>query len=176
MRQDAQRILAEGAAAGILAGAVFAAAEIIVAALMGAPAVLPLRMFASISMGPEALSVVPASVAAIVGTITHLAFSAIFGVLYAALVLPMTYGTRARPVVQAGSGALFGLAVWFLNFQLVARAFYPWFLATSQTNQAILHALAFGVPLGVVFAAIERRAGPTVHPAALGQERPEGGP
>lgn len=168
MQHDAQRILTEGAAAGLVAGAVFAAAEVLAAALSGAPATLPLRLFASISMGPEALGIVPASVAAIVGTLTHLALSALFGVLYAALILPMPYRARARLAVQAGSGALFGIALWLLNFQLLARLFYPWFLATSQTSQALLHALAFGIPLGVAFAAIERRAGPTVHLGADG--------
>jgi hypothetical protein len=52
---------------------------------------------------------------------------------------------------------LFTVGVWLVTFQFVARGYYPWFLGTSQFFQLLMHALFFGVPLGLLFAAAERR-------------------
>jgi hypothetical protein len=47
--------------------------------------------------------------------------------------------------------------VWFVNFQIIARVLYPWFLGAPQFLQAVMHGLFFGLPLALIYAASERR-------------------
>jgi hypothetical protein len=44
-----------------------------------------------------------------------------------------------------------------VTFQFVGRGYFPWFLGTDQFFQLVMHALFYGAPLGLLFAAAERR-------------------
>jgi hypothetical protein len=50
--------------------------------------------------------------------------------------------------------------VWLVNFRLLALAHFPWFLSVPQGPQLVLHAVAFGLPLGLLYGHAERRVRP----------------
>lgn len=152
--------LAAGAGFGLVAGAVFAMMEVLGAIIMGNPALMPLRMFASTLLGQDALTASALGMVMVVGLLAHFALSAIFGMIYSAIESSMSPEGRTSWGRQAVVGLLFGLGLWLVNFQIIARIFYPWFLGTPQFLQAMMHALFFGLPLGLMFAALERRRRP----------------
>jgi hypothetical protein len=156
MGTENRRSVNEGITAGIIAGVIFAMMEIIGAAKMGNPALMPVRMFASVVLGKAAMEG-PLGTALVVGTIAHLALSAVLGIVYGLMSARLSEATKKSFARQAGIGILFSLAVWFVNFQIIARVLYPWFLRTPQFLQLMMHGLFFGLPLAVIYAASERR-------------------
>ena len=157
MNRIAQRNTMDNVGFGVLAGLIFGAGEVIATAWMGRPAILPLRLFASILLGRQALATTPAGTAVVLGIVTHLILSGIFGLVYGALLGRQPAERTTSWGNQAAYGALFGLALWVVNFQIIARVFYPWFLNQPQFLQAVAHAAFFGLPLALFCAASERR-------------------
>jgi uncharacterized membrane protein YagU involved in acid resistance len=156
------RSVGEGVTAGLIAGVIFAMMEVIGAAMMGKPPLMPFRMFASVVLGKGAMEGAVGT-ALVVGTIAHLALSAVFGFVYGLLARRQAEQGRTSFGRQAGLGIAFGLAVWLVNFQIIARVLYPWFLESPQVLQAMMHGLFYGLPLALIYAAFERRA--HAHPA-----------
>jgi hypothetical protein len=153
-----RRGLKEGLLYGLVAGAIFAVAEIAAAAMMGDPALMPIRMFASILLGEAALAEVTLGAAVVVGLLVHFVLSAIFGVTYGAIVNGvLSPTTRGSMGAQTAIGLGFGAVLWLVNFQIIGRLLFPWFLMAPQFAQLVLHAVFFGLPLGLMFAASERR-------------------
>lgn len=142
---------------GLLAGATLLAAEIIAALLGGVPPTLPLRLAASVAVGSAGVEGPPTFGLMVVGMLVHLTLSALYGWIYGAVHRASTPAARASFARQAVAGAAFGALLWLANMQVVARAVYPWFLDAAQVVQALLHALAFGAPLGLLFAAGSQR-------------------
>lgn len=157
MATSTRRGIREGIGFGLIAGIIFAAMEVAGAALMGNPPLMPLRMFASVVLGQAALETVSTGTALLVGSVVHLVLSALFGVVYGLVNSRLSAETRTGWARQAGIGLLFGVLIWLVNFQVIARAFYPWFLTTPQFLQMLMHAVFFGLPLGLMYAAAERR-------------------
>lgn len=148
---------AEGIGAGLIAGVIFAAAEIVGSAVMGNPPLMPLRAFASVVLGESALQTASLGTAVVVGVVAHLVLSAIFGVIYGLLNSTFSSKTETSFGRQAGLGLLFGAVLWIVNFQIIARILYPWFLGMPQLYQVLMHAIFFGLPVAFVYAAAERR-------------------
>lgn len=151
---------AHGLLYGIAAGGVFALAELVAAAVSGSLTALePFRMAASVVLGQRAVTGgVSVGTVLAVGLAVHVASSAFWGLLYSFVDSRLTPDVRPNFSFQAASGMLFGLLVWLLDFQFVARGYFPWFLERSpQFLQALMHALFFGLPLGFLFSAAERR-------------------
>ncbi len=152
MRRSQQEIAWMGAGYGIAAGVFFALAEIALSAAMGASPFLPLRMFASVLLGVQALTNVSLGIALVAGISVHLVLSGFYGALYGLL------NTTLQPEVQKGygpqvaMGVVFGIGLWLINFQIIARLIYPWYLELPQGIQASLHAVTYGAPLGALFA------------------------
>lgn len=157
MNQKTRRGIKEGIGLGLIAGVIFAVMEVVAAVMMGNPALMPFRMFASTVLGSAALETAGAGTAFLVGAIAHLILSGIFGLIYGAVNAQFGADTRASWGQQAGIGVAFGALLWLVNFQIIARVLYPWFLEAPQFAQMMLHALFFGLPLGVMYAAAERR-------------------
>jgi uncharacterized membrane protein YagU involved in acid resistance len=136
----------QGAVAGVVAGLVFAAFEVIAsAAMMGWPALtMPLRMIGAIALGDRALdpgySVAAASLA---GVVVHLVLAAIYGAVFAVL----AGGLRSGPAI-IGLASAYGFALWLLNFYLIAPAVFPWFADADPVIQFIAHTFFFGTVLG----------------------------
>lgn len=151
---------AHGLLYGIAAGGVFALAELVVAAVSGGVAAAePFRLAASVVLGRGAVTgQVPLAWVLPVGLAVHVGLTAFWGLLYSFIDSRLTPDVRPNVAFQAASGMLFGLFVWLVDFQFLARGYFPWFLErTPQFFQALMHALFFGLPLGVLFSAAERR-------------------
>jgi ABC-type nitrate/sulfonate/bicarbonate transport system permease component len=139
--------LRQGAIAGIVAGVVFAAFEMLAAGfMMGAEAFfMPLRMIGAIALGPEALD--PAYsllTAATAGVIVHVILSVIYGIIFGEIATVLRGSTAF--IVAA---SVFGLALWLVNFYVIAPAAFPWFLDSSPLVQFIGHTFFFGTVLGI---------------------------
>jgi hypothetical protein len=159
-RGNTARVLGEGVVYGLIAGIIFGAVEVIGSAAMGNSPLMPVRSFASVLLGQKAFSeIVWLGWVIAVGLGVHFALSAIFGLLYGAIDSRMSVEGRTSWSRQSVVGLLFGAAVWLVNFQIIARLFYPWFLEVPQFLQLALHAVTFGWPLGLMFAAAERHHG-----------------
>lgn len=156
-RQKGQLDIRSGATKGLAAGAIFAVLQMLLALLAGESLLAPWRMAASVVLGGEGLTTMGVA-AFLIGFLIHFSLAALFGTVYGLIMNKADNRTRVSLGREAGLGILFGLALWLLNFQVLARLLYPWFLATPQFVQALLHALAFGLPLALLDRAIRRKA------------------
>ncbi len=161
------RVLGEGLGYGVAAGVIFGAAEMVISASMGVSPVVPLRMFASVVTGQGALTADTVAILA-VGVVTHLALSALFGLIFAVLVAGLFRGSIGRLGAQAALGLAYGALLYAVDFQVIARIAYPWFLDVPQLQALIKHALFFGLPLGLMLGITER----AVRPAAPPEPKP----
>ncbi|MFW5739483.1 MAG: hypothetical protein ACOC1F_03865 [Myxococcota bacterium] len=157
MTTKVKRSAKEGIGFGILAGLIFALVEIIAAAAMGNPVFGPFRMFASIVLGSAALQTVSLGTAIIVGSFVHVVLSGLFGLAYGLFNSRLSTETETSWSRQVLLGLAFGGLVWLVNFQIIARIAYPWFLNAPQFLQLVMHALFFGVSLAIMYAAAARR-------------------
>jgi hypothetical protein len=155
---DVSRSVHQGVGSGLLAGAMFAAAQVIAAVTTGDSAVIAFRRSASVLLGPAALTTTPTAVAIVVGVIAHAYLSTMYGLSYGVYNSALSASTRRSAPRQAAIGALYGVALWLGNLQLFARIVFPWLLAVPQPVQVFLHAVCFGLPLGLRYAAAERAA------------------
>lgn len=166
-----RRSASEGLAFGIFAGSIFLLVQVLGAIALGLSPVVPLRMATSLLFGADALEpsiigAVPDTSAVSMGLIVHYSLSAIFGLAYGLAMNGRSPHTRQSYARQAGLGIGFGVALWLVNFHVIARGGYPWFLDAPQPAQMLIHGLAFGLPLGLAYALAERRA---ETPAIAGQ-------
>lgn len=158
MKETTKRGAREGIVFGLVAGLILGVAEIIAASAAGLRPLLPLRMASSIFIGQEALTTTTTlATAVIVGIIVHFVLSALFGAIYGLVNATFTPKTETDYARQTGLGLLFGAALWLVNFQIIARGAYPWFLETSQWLQLLMHAVFFGLPVALMYALAERR-------------------
>jgi hypothetical protein len=147
------RWITQGVIGGIIAGIVFAMFEMVMAALlMGSAAFfMPLRMIGAIVLGQPALDPgYPLLNAAIVGMIVHMVLSIIFGAIFAAITATVP-ALRQSGMVLLVVASVFGLALWIINFYVLASLFgWNWF--PTQTNpivQFIAHTFFYGTVLGL---------------------------
>jgi cytochrome bd-type quinol oxidase subunit 2 len=159
----------EGIYAGLWAGGLLLLCEMIVAGAVvpngGFPT--PLVLAASLIMGSHAFDA-PLILAMLTGLVVHVGMSAGVGFLFGLVATEERIKTRHRRKAQLLIGTLFGTAIWLVNFVVVARLFYAsiahW---TSLWVQLALHVVAFGAPLGLIFAYLEdRRSGRSWSPDA----------
>lgn len=148
----------QGVGSGLLAGAMFAAAQVIAAVTTGDSTVIAFRRSASVLLGPAALTTTPTAIAIVVGLIAHAYLSTMYGLSYGVYSSALSAPTRRSAPRQAVIGALYGVMLWLVNLQLFARIVFPWLLAVPQPVQVFLHAVCFGLPLGLRYAAAERDA------------------
>jgi hypothetical protein len=149
--------LRHGAIAGIVAGIVFAAYEMIAAALMmGMDAFfMPLRMIGAIALGPEALDPSYSLLAAgFAGLCVHVVLAVIYGVIFGELATVLR-----GPAAFAVAGSVFGFVLWLVNFYLIAPSLFPWFLDSPPLVQFIGHSFFFGTVLGFYLWKSHQRSG-----------------
>jgi len=142
---------------GALAGLAGGAAMMLVAALLvgarGADIWLQAKAVASLVLGSAALA--PAGFALVpvlVGTIIHLAVSALLGALFEIgsrriARLPSDFG------VPAVTGLAYGLLIWLAAYFVVAPALSPLFLAIYAPALIIQH-VVFGTIAGMTYAGL----------------------
>ena len=146
-------VLREGLLGGLVAGAVFAIAQMLLAVAMGASYTTPWAFFASILLGQGAITGPFTLATFIVGFVVHFVLSALFGLIWGATAKSVSRGIRDEYGAHAVAAMVYGLVIWLVNFQVIARFVYPWFLETNTLLQLLLHAVAFGLPLGLYLCA-----------------------
>lgn len=167
-RPPLDALLTRGAAAGLVAGQVFIIVNMFGAQSAGKPPVAPFLDISTLfrfSEMPitEPASAVPAEVA--IGINVHLLLSALFGVGFA-LLAPLL---RSSWTLVAG-GLVYGLVLYAINFQVVARLFFPWFVDPRGPNQIfelIVHPLAYGLVLVPFFLSVVQHRADTGHGSQL---------
>jgi hypothetical protein len=161
---DVSRSIKEGAGFGLIAGVVFAIAQVFATMLAGDPAIVAFRRLASVLLGATALQATPTATAVVIGLIAHLYLSVMFGLFYGIYNSALTMPTRRSLPRQAVIGPLYGVMLWLVNFHVFARYRYPWLLELPQAPQVFLHAIFYGLPLGLLYARAERRVVPVQRP------------
>jgi hypothetical protein len=158
MTAETRRSAKEGLEFGILAGIIFAIAEMAGAAVQGHPPLMPLKMFASVVLGKAALEPSAGGPVLLVGIVAHFVLSGAFGVVYGLVNQRLSVETQTRWGRQAVIGLISGVILWVVNFQILGRLLYPWFLRQPQVPAMLMHAVFFGLPLALFYAAAERKA------------------
>jgi hypothetical protein len=146
-------VLREGLVGGLVAGALLALASMLVSAAFGDSMARPWALFASILLGQGAITAPFTLGTFIVGFVVHFVLSALFGLIWGAIAKSVSRGIRDEWGAHGIAATIYGLLLWLVNFQVIARVVYPWFLGTNQLAQILLHALAFGLPLGLYLTA-----------------------
>ncbi len=146
---DSNWAIKQGIIGGFIASITFAMAEMLGAALLGGGSpFMPLKMMASIPLGtppPE----IALGTAILVGTIFHLIFSAVVGVIFALIVVNVA-ALRTSPMALIVAATVYGAILWPLNFYLLAPLIgRPWFTETPPVQQFVYHAFFFGTVLGL---------------------------
>jgi uncharacterized membrane protein YagU involved in acid resistance len=148
--------------AGLLAGLIAGVVELIVliglAAGQGVSLWVPVHMTAAIVLGQGVLTPADAfdpKVTA-VALVLHFGLSLIYGVVIALLIRSL----ERMPALAVG--VAFGIAVWLVNYFVLAPSFFPWLTASRGAVQTpFVHAI-FGVAAVGAYLAIaarERRTG-----------------
>ena len=141
-----------GILGGILGGLAIAAFDMVSAAvLMGLQAFFgPLREISGIVLGPQALEpTYPLLTAALVGVLTHMTLSIIYGIAFAGVVAAVPQ-LRASSMILVIAASLFGLAIWLVNFYLIAPVVgWTWFAMANPVVQFIAHTFFYGTVLGI---------------------------
>jgi uncharacterized membrane protein YagU involved in acid resistance len=138
--------------AGVIAGAVFMMAEMLmVMVFMGQSPWGPPRMIAAMVMGQDVLPPPGTFDMGITMTamVIHFSLSIILGLIFGWIVHRMS-STSAVVI-----GGIFGLAVYFINFYLVAPVMFPWFTMAQNWVSLVVH-LIFGLVLGGSYAALRK--------------------
>jgi hypothetical protein len=157
-------IEAETVVSGVIAGAIMAALESLGSLISGEHLLLPFRYAASVVMSSRAFEAGWFAVL-IMGTIVHFSIATMFAFAYGVLNTQVPWRSRIWGAREALMGIVFATAIWLLDFQVIARFFYPWMLDHSQLVQWWIHAVGFGFPLGLLFAAREKVPHDVVRPA-----------
>jgi len=130
---------------------------------------MPLRMIGAMLLGPEALdSGYPLAVAAATGVLIHMTLSIAFAGVFAAIVSSMFTATAGEFVRTAPglalAGIVFGVALWLVNFYLIAPlAGWTWFPERRDpVVQFLAHAFFFGCPVGWMLARTRVAIGATM--------------
>jgi uncharacterized membrane protein YagU involved in acid resistance len=143
------RLFWQGVAGGIISGIIFAMAEMILNVLLGKPFFGPLKLISSIVLGIQAVApTYPLASAAVVGLIVHMVMSMIFGLtfIYLLAAVRQVQAPTGRLLVY---GALFGIALWVVNFLILAPVLFPQFTKVNQFwNGFFAHTFFFGTMIG----------------------------
>lgn len=158
MDASAKRGALEGIGFGLIAGAVMAIAMIVAFPAIGEPPINVFRLIASLVLGQDALTTSSVGDVIAAGLITHLVVSAFFGLIYGMIGSSLSVDLQTNWAKQTAIGAVYGLALYLLNFQLIARARFPWFLDYPQGVMLLVHVIFYGIPLALMYVAAERRA------------------
>ncbi len=132
--------LVRGAIGGLVAGVAFAMATMIWTALQGPGPLAAFTMIASLPFGgaePQPLT----ATTIILGGLIHMVLSVTYGAVFALLLPRRISGAAAYAV-----GAVFGLALYIVNFPILANLAFPVFLMAHQGFEVAVH-LLFGVLL-----------------------------
>lgn len=137
--------------AGLLAGALALMLRVLLWVLVtGGSFWAPFYQSAAILLGPESLAPVDAPQMGVVvaGVLMHMALSLVYALLLAFII------HRWGLVVGIVGGALFGLAIYIINYYTFTYLF-PWFFPLRSWLVLATH-IFFGATAGGIYEALER--------------------
>jgi len=141
-----------GVVSGVIAGAAYLAAQVsFTAAARSGSAAEPLQRIAAMLMGPDAAPPPAEFTYTVLGMalIIHFALAMVFGRVVSVLV----WRHRALPGVLVGAGI--GLALYALDFGLIAPLAFPWFEDSVRAVTLADHVL-FGAVAAALCIALRR--------------------
>ena len=153
-----QEAALDGVLCGVVAGISFALLACVISVLIGRSLLTPFRHSASLALGDGALLMTGVLEPLVVGGFVHFTLSAAFGLIYGIANTSFSAVTQVRRGRQIALSVIYALVLWAINYQVIARVLFPWFLTTPLPYQLALHVLGFGVPLGLLYSGTERRA------------------
>jgi hypothetical protein len=139
--------------AGLIAGTVYLLAQTTFTLFIGLQSASePIQRIAAILLGPDAAPPPAELSLTIVGMalLIHLPLAFVYGRLIGRLVRDV------RPFAAVAIGAAFGLAMYGLNFELIAPKAFSWFEASRGAITLFDHAL-FGAVAAAAFVLLRRR-------------------
>lgn len=142
------------AVSGFAAGAILMVLELLWSTLImdGSPWLIS-HMIAAIAMGPEVLQSSDFNLAIVAAAlITHYVLGVVLGVVLAAIIAPFHLDSSIGMLLLAG--AVFGLAIYLVNFYGMIRLF-PWFADLRGLTTLAAH-LIFGMAAAVIYRKLER--------------------
>lgn len=158
------QLLRHGIVGGIIAGLVFAMADMILAVIvMGAPFYAPLQMIGAIVLGPQTMEPgYPLVQAAGVAMVLHMMLSAIYGLVFVYL-LALGRQLDSSTAALLVYGSIFGTALWVANFLVIAPIAFPWFGMVNQFWLGfVAHTFFFGTVIGAYVAATRPAGAPAI--------------
>lgn len=146
--------------AGVIAGVVFMMAEMLMVMIVdGQSPWGPPRMIAAIALGQGVLP--PPAVfdfkIMMTAMLIHFPLAVVYGLILGWMV------HRVDTAIALLIGAVFGFALYLINFYPIASALFPWFAMARGWVSAAVHTL-FGLVAAGSYAALRRRgsvSGPT---------------
>lgn len=138
---------------GLIGGAVFVIAEMLMVVLIDESPFAPPRMIAAMLLGPDVLPP-PADFdigILMAAMVIHLPLSALYGVIFAAIVRRMDH---ARALL---TGAVLGLAIYLINFYGIASFIFEWFAMARNWVSLTTHVL-FGLATVWAYLTLARAA------------------
>lgn len=147
--------LIRGAAGGVVSGAAFLVLNMWFATSTDMPAKMPILMMSTIAQGDGAMMDGSASVG--IGLTVHVVLSILFGLTFALVASRLTTnGTVAL------AGAVFGVLLYLVNFQIFAPIAFQTFEDANQPFELVSH-VVFGLVLSYAFfSSGTRRSDPLV--------------
>lgn len=146
-------LLPEGIVGGLAAGAIFAALQTIAAPLLGGSPGDPWKAFASVALWRQAVAGPLTPGVLLAGVVCHFAIAGGYGLLWGAVVRKLPHQVRDDWGLHAAAATVFGVGLYLVNVQVIARGLYPWFLEANAFVQLLLHGVAYGLPLGLYLTA-----------------------
>ncbi|GJH05937.1 hypothetical protein [Paraburkholderia terrae] len=140
---------------GCVAGVVFLVLELLAMWVTGQSPWGPPRMIAAIALGRDALAQ-PATFdpgIMLVALVVHFALSIVFALILAVIMAPFSFDSSIG--MASLVGALFGVAVYLVNFYGMTRLF-PWFADARGWMSLIVH-IVFGLVAADTYLRLERR-------------------
>ncbi len=157
MREDTRRGIQNCMLYGLVVGPLLAAAQVVTYLAVGLNAERPLRLAASLVEGPGIFTAADGASATFVAFCAYLIIAGFWGAAYGALSAHAPIAVRRGYAEQASLGLFFGAFVWFVGFRVLGPLVAPWITAEPALPQILLHMLAFGLPIALLFARAERR-------------------
>lgn len=150
-----ERAIPEGVAgviAGVVAGAAYLLAQLVLAGQPHGFGPAPLQRIAAILMGPDIAPPPREWDVTVVGMalLIHFALAMVFGRFVAMLVWKRALG------VAVAIGCAVGMGIFLLDFELLAPSAFPWFDASPRAVTVIDHLLFGGIAAAVCVALRDR--------------------